>query len=124
MRSDRTLLRWYKTINKRFFDGACPERVCVRWIEPENDTQYKWETTYFGEASHLTDDSYHDYLIIMSRINNKKWTTRISTLVHEMVHLATDLKDDHGPAFEQWRQHVADRGIFRKHALRKDYTLF
>lgn len=124
MKSDRTLMAWYRRINKRFFDGACPEKVCVRWADPEMETQYEWEDKYFGEASKVDDDPYHDYQIVLSRPNNKKWIVRISTLVHEMIHLATDLKDDHGPAFEQWRQHVADRGIFKKHALRKDFTLF
>lgn len=124
MKSDRTLLAWYRRINKRFFDGACPERVCVRWADPELETQIKWEEKYFGEASHLFDDIHHDYQIVMSRPLNEKWLVRISTLVHEMIHLATNLRDDHGPAFEQWRQHIADRGIFKKHALRKGMTLF
>ena len=60
----------------------------------------------------------------MSKPLNKQWIVRISTLVHEMIHLATDLKDDHGTAFEFWRQYVSDRGIFKKHALRKGSTLF
>lgn len=124
MKSDRTLLRWYKRINKRFFHGACPDDVCVRWADPEFETQYKWEDRYFGEASCVNDDPYHKWQIVMSRPLNKKWIVRISTLVHEMCHLATELRDDHGPAFEHWRQYIADRGIFKKHALRKDMTLF
>ena len=124
MKSDRTLLAWYRRINKRFFDGSCPDNVCVRWADPEFETQYKWEDKYFGEASHVTDDPHHQWQIVMSRPNNKKWIVRISTLVHEMIHLATSLRDDHGPAFEYWRQYVADRGIFKKHALRKGMTLF
>lgn len=117
-------MKWYRKINRKFFQGACPERVCVRWADPDFETQHRWEEKYFGEASKLTDDPYHNYQIVMSRPLNKQWITRISTLVHEMCHLATDLKDDHGPAFEQWRQHVADHGIFKKHALRKNCTLF
>jgi hypothetical protein len=132
MKSDRTLLGWYKRINKRFFDGNCPERVCVRWADPEEEERGDaWEEKYFGEAERLpTDpndknyDRWHDFAIVLSRRKNDSWIVKISTLVHEMIHLATDLKDDHGPAFEQWRQYVADRGIFKKHALRKDRTLF
>ena len=126
MKSDRTLLRWYKVINKRFFDGACPENVCVRWANPEEEEKRgtDWEERYFGEAEHLDNDPYHAYQIVMSRPKNHYWVTRISTLVHEMIHLATNLRDDHGPAFEQWRQHVSDRGIFKKHALRRGSTLF
>jgi hypothetical protein len=124
VKSDRTLLRWYRIINKRFFDGACPEKVCVRWADPDEDGGRRWEKKYFGEASMSEEDEYHDYQILMSKPLNKQWIVRISTLVHEMIHLATRLKDDHGPAFEQWRQYVSDRGIFKKHALRKGYTLF
>jgi hypothetical protein len=123
VKSDPTLLKWYRLINKRFFDGACPERVCVRWADPDTE-QHNWEDKYFGEASISEDDEHHDYQIVMSRELNKKWMVRISTLVHEMIHLATNLKDDHGPAFENWRKYIGDRGIFKKHALRKGMTLF
>lgn len=124
MKSDRTLLKWYRLINKKFFDGACPERVLVRWADADEDHEPRWEKKYFGEASRCEHDEYHDYQITMSKPLNKQWIVRISTLVHEMIHLATDLKDDHGPAFESWRQHISDRGIFKKHALRKGSTLF
>jgi SprT-like family len=122
MRSDRTLLAWYTYINARFFDGACPDRVLVRWADPD-EMESRWEKKYFGEASEAMDE-YHDYQIVLSRPLNKKWVVRIGTLVHEMCHLATRLRDDHGPAFEKWRLYVSDRGIFKKNALRKDYTLF
>jgi hypothetical protein len=121
MRSDRTLLRWYKIINKRFFDGACPDRVCIRWADPEDS---HWEKKCFGEASLSVDDEHHDYQIVMSKSLNEQWVTRMSTLVHEMIHLATQLRDDHGPAFERWRQLLSDRGLFKKHALRRGCTLF
>ena len=131
MRSNPALLKWYKKINHRFFDGACPERVCVRWADPETETQYRWEEKYFGEANFTEKDPkkanynrYHDYQIVMSKALNHSWSVKISTLVHEMCHLATKLRDEHGPAFEEWRQYVANRGIFKKHALRKGKTLF
>ena len=123
MKSDRTLLRWYRKINRRFFDGACPDSVCVRWAD-HDDRDRNWEKKYFGDASLSEDDEYHDYQIVMNKPLNKQWIVKISTLVHEMIHLATRLRDDHGPAFETWRQRVGDRGIFKKHALRKGYTLF
>ena len=124
MKSDPTLLGWYRYINAKFFDGACPDRVCVRWADPDETDSRRWEKKYFGEASVSEDDEYHDWQIVMSKPLNKQWMVRISTLVHEMIHLATDLKDDHGPAFERWRQKISDRGIFKKHALRKGMTLF
>lgn len=117
-------MAWYKRINRRFFDGACPDRVCVRWASEDEEKEMKWEEIYFGWAQKVEGSRYHDYEIVMSRSLNEKWMVRMSTLVHEMVHLATNLKDDHGPAFEYWRQYVSDKGIFKKHALRKGRTLF
>src|SRR5574337_2232107 len=99
MQSDRTLLKHYHRINKRFFDGACPDKVCVRWANEDEEKETRWEDRYFGWAER-TDGPHHDYLIVMSRPLNKKWLVRISTLVREMLHLATALRDDHGPACE------------------------
>jgi SprT-like family len=124
VKSDPTLLGWYRHINEKFFDGACPDSVCVRWADPDEMESRRWEKKYFGEASVSEFDEYHDYQIVLSKPLNKQWIVRISTLVHEMIHLATDLKDDHGPAFEKWRVRISERGIFKKHALRKGYTLF
>ena len=124
MKSDPTLLRWYRRINKEFFKGACPDKVCVRWADPDETENRRWEKKYFGEASFSEEDEYHQFQIVMSKPLNKQWLVRISTLVHEMIHLALKLKDDHGPAFEAWRVRLGRRGIFKKHALRKDYTLF
>lgn len=124
MKSDPTLLGWYRYINEKFFDGVCPDRVCVRWADPDEDGGHRWEKKYFGEASEALDDEYHDYQILLSKPLNKQWIVRISTLVHEMIHVANELKDDHGPAFSRWHERLTKRGIFRKHALRKGYTLF
>lgn len=124
MKSDPTLLRWYKRINKEFFKGACSNKVCVRWADPDEDGSHRWEKRYFGEATVSEEDEYHEYQIVMSKPLNKQWMVRISTLVHEMIHIATDLKDDHGPTFEAWRVRLGTRGIFKKHALRRGYTLF
>lgn len=122
MKSDRTLLRWYRVINRKFFDGACPDNVCVRWADPDEEGTHRWEKRYFAEASEA--DEHHDYQIVMSKPLNKQWIVRLSTLVHEMIHLATGLRDDHGPAFSRWHALLTKRGIFKKHALRKGYILF
>lgn len=126
MKSDPTLLRWYRKINKHFFEGACSDRVCVRWATRDDEKEEsKCEDKYLGWADKLEDDPHHDFLIVLSRkLNKDSWNVRISTLVHEMCHIATNLKDDHGDAFEQWRVYIAERGIFKKHALAKGRTLF
>jgi len=96
----------------------------VRWADPDEGESGRWEKKYFGEASVSEEDEEHDWQIVMSKPLNKQWMIKISTLVHEMIHLATRLKDDHGPKFEAWRVLLGRRGIFKKHALRKGYTLF
>lgn len=128
MRSDKTLRKWYVYINRRFFDNTLPDNVCVRWAnELEEADDARWEEKYFGEAWTCTGehaDGVHTHCIVLSRVRNVYSTTRMSTLAHEMIHVATNCRDDHGPAFEKWRLYISDRGIFKKHALRKGLTLF
>lgn len=124
MRSDRTLKKWYNFINRKFFLNELPDNVCVRWADTDEMESHRWEKKYFGEASEAEDDEYHDYQIVMNKSFNKQWIVRISTLVHEMIHIATKLRDNHSTAFERQRQLLSDRGIFKKHALRRNYTLF
>lgn len=136
MRSDRTLLKWYRKINRRFFDGECSDRVCVRWASEDEEKEVKWEERYFGWADWVGEgqksyDGCHDWEIILSRANLTKvnhvhasMSSKLATLAHEMIHVATKNRDDHGPAFERWRVHISERGIFKKHALVKDLTIF
>lgn len=121
MKSDPTLRRWYRIINRRFFDGACCNNTLVRWMNPDEEKEKKLEDKYFALAQEC-DDGYHKYEIMMSRSNNRKASQKLSTLAHEMIHIATDINDDHGPAFEKWRMHIAARGIFKKNALLKGGT--
>jgi len=122
--SDRTLRKWYRIINRRFFDGACTNSCCVRWANEEEEAEEpEWEEKYFGQAD-VAKDGCHEFVIVLSRVRNVAISQRLSTLAHEMIHVATKLRDDHGPVFEQWRQLISDRGIFKKHALRRNLTIF
>jgi hypothetical protein len=124
MKSDPTLRKWFRIINKRFFGNEITDKVCVRWAnEEDNDEEARCEEKYMGWAD-LASDGYHEYVIVLSRVNKNSPSTKLMTLCHEMCHLATKLKDDHGPAFEAQRQLIADRGIFKKNALRKGLTIF
>jgi hypothetical protein len=123
MKSDPTLKKWYRLINKKFFDSKLPKDVCVRWAEPFEDHDERWEEKYFGSAD-AAKDGAHSYVIVMSRIKNTAASVRMLTLAHEMCHVATECKDDHGPAFEEWRQYIGDRGFFKKGAVRKGLTIF
>jgi hypothetical protein len=124
MRSDKALRRWFLIINRKFFDGQLPDSTCIRWLDPDEDEDgVKLEDKLFGYADRA-DDGYHKYQIVLSRKRNEQLATRLTTLIHECIHVFLELKDDHGPAFERVRQMLSDRGIFKKGALIKDLTIF
>lgn len=124
MRSDPTLKRWYKTINKRFFDNKLTNNTCVRWAnEADDEEEERCEEKYFGWADH-SEETPHKYVIVLSKIKITSLSLKLHVIAHEMCHVATDIRDDHGPAFEKWRQYIADRGVFRKGAVAKNVTLF
>jgi len=125
MRSDPCLKRWYRKINKRFFDNELPSDVCVRWADPDEEEEVEWEEKYFGWATPAdADNSYHSYVIILSRDRRNSVVDKLATLAHEMVHVATDCRDDHGPAFDDWHKRLTYNGLFKKHALIRGATLF
>src|SRR5574337_222948 len=119
MRCDPTLKKWYRRINRKFFLDELPNNVIVRYGNEDDDDL----DAYLG-LSELCADGRHKYQIIINKEKNVSATIRFGTLIHEMVHIATGLRDDHGPAFETWRATLADRGIFKKGALYKGLTLF
>lgn len=124
MRSDRTLRTWYKKINSKFFDNFLPNDTCVRWAnEEDTDEDERCEEKYNGWA-YLEEDPKPQFVIVLSSALKKSTCSKLHTLVHEMVHVATGCKDDHGPAFSDWHQRLTDKGIFKKHALLKNYTIF
>ena len=127
MRSDRTLRKYYRLINRKFFDNELPDNVCVRYLsEAEQDAGL--EEKYFGWTSNLEgtshDDGRHKYVIVISREKNPGWSAVLATLAHEMIHVSTGMRDAHGPVFEKKREMIADRGIFKKGALLRGCTIF
>jgi len=121
MRSDPTLKKWYRIINRKFFSNQLTNNVCVRWANKEEAEHF--EEMYFGWTN-VAVDGYHDWVIVLSAPKCESASVRLATLAHEMIHVATEMKDNHGPAFEQWRQQISDRGIYKKHALIKNLTIF
>jgi hypothetical protein len=125
MRSDRSLKRWYNRINRRFFDGELPYNVCVRWVDPDEEEEIEWEEKYFGWAGKAdADNTRHSYVIILARDCQESSILKLATLAHEMVHVGTGCKDDHGPAFDDWHKRLTYNGLFKKHAVLKGATLF
>lgn len=123
MRSDPTLKRWYRFLNKKFFNNELTNQVCVRWMNDDDETkEYRCHERYFGWAE--IAEGRHQYVIVLSRLKNPGNTAKLATLVHEMCHIATGLRDDHGPAFSEWHESLTARGLFRKGAVLKGLTLF
>lgn len=123
MKSDRTLKKHYDNLNRRFFRGELPQNTCVRWLDPEQDDEAKLEDKLFGYADHARDGR-HKYQIVLSRKLCGPASVRMTSLIHEMIHLCTGLRDDHGEAFERVRQTLSDRGIYRKGAVIRGLTIF
>jgi hypothetical protein len=123
VRSDRTLKRYFNKINKRFFKSAVPSNICVRWAdENDDDLEEGCEQKYFGWTE--AGEGRHKYAIVISRIKNPGTVAMLATLSHEMIHCATECKDDHGKAFSDWHEILTARGLFRKGALLRGLTIF
>jgi hypothetical protein len=45
-------------------------------------------------------------------------------LLHETIHVATQLNDNHGEAFSDWHMKLTERGAFKKGAMIRGITLF
>jgi hypothetical protein len=125
MRSDPVLRKWYKTINKKFFDNYLPANTCVRWSnEDDRDEDERCDDKYNGWATVIDDEYKPRFLIVISNTLKKSMCTKLHTLLHEMCHLGTGLKDAHGPAFSSWHEHLVVKGAFKKGSVVKNLTLF
>jgi hypothetical protein len=116
VKSDRTLKRWYQIINKRFFYGELPANVIVRWAVPGEENDIACTERLVGKR--------HSYEILLNREKNKTNSIKLASLVHEMIHIATHYRDNHGKLFEEWRAKLGERGVFKKGALLRGITLF
>ncbi len=122
VKSDRTLKKHYDRINKRFFLGELPQNTCVRWLDIDED-EGQLEDKLFGYTDHA-NDGYHKYQIVLSKKMCGPASSRMTTLIHEMIHVCTGMRDDHGEAFERVRQMLSDRGIYKKGAVIRGLTIF
>lgn len=124
MRSDARLKKWYNAINYRFFLGELPNNVCVRYTnEDDDDEEEGCDQKYYGWTSEGADKR-HKYVIVISRVKNPGPVAKLATLAHEMIHVKTGLRDDHGKKFSDWHETLTSRGLFRKSAVLRGLTLF
>jgi SprT-like family len=123
VRSTKSLKRWYNLINHRFFIDVLPSDVCVRWANEQDTIEEEGcDKKYFGWL--WPGEGRHKWIIVISKPKNPGLTAVLNTLAHEMVHVATDNRDEHGKAFSDWHETLTARGLFRKGAVRKGITLF
>jgi hypothetical protein len=116
--SDASLKKWYRLINKKFFSQELPDNVIVRWARAGEESDV-------ASCSPVDNpDNKHKYLIILNKSKNPTASIKLSSLAHEMVHIATHCKDEHGDAFDDWHKKLTDRGLFKKGALLSNITLF
>jgi hypothetical protein len=116
--SDRSLKNYYRIINKKFFNGELPDNVVIRWATAGEEKDV-------ASCSPIDNpDNKNKYLILLNRAKNPTASIKLSALAHEMVHVATQYRDEHGPAFDEWHEKLTQRGLFRKGALLSHVTLF
>ena len=84
MRSDPTLKRWYRTINKRFFDNQLTNNVCVRWANELEAAHF--EEKYFGWMN-VAGDGRHKWCIVLSKEKCSSQSVKRLTLAHECAML-------------------------------------
>ena len=115
-KSDKSLKKYYDNINKRFYFGELPSNVIVRWAEPGEEPDVA--------STNPPKNEHHSYVILLNRDKIKSRSIKLSTLLHEMIHVATALNDNHGKLFAEWHAKLTERGAFKKSALIKNQTLF
>jgi hypothetical protein len=114
-KSTPELKRWYRKLNRKFFNGDLPDNVIVRWDADEPDVAC---------TEKRDKDDPTAYVIGFNRKKNPTKSLLLSAMLHEMIHCATEFKDQHGPAFDKWHKRLVRRGAFKKGAIIPDVTLF
>lgn len=124
MQSNRALKKWYRGINKRFFNNELPDNVCVRWMDDSDlEEDEQCEENYNGFCF-AEKQGRHCAVIVLNTELKKDKGRLLSVLAHEMVHVKLNFKDSHGPAFERERLKLSDKGFFRKSTVLEGLTLF
>jgi hypothetical protein len=115
-KSDKSLKRYYEIINKKFYFGELPSNVIVRWAEPGEEPDIA--------STDWAKNKRHSYVILLNREKVPTRSIKLSSLLHETIHVVTQKNDDHGEVFSEWHQKLMDRGAFKKGALIRGITLF
>jgi len=104
---DKALMRLYRRLNKKWFDGKLPNDVLVGWhYDGEN---YGCTGILVTKNSDGTTTESLAIALDPTIMNHSKWL--MLTLIHEMCHVATqDEKKSHGPKFYKEKRRVMAAG--------------
>lgn len=115
MRIDRTLTENYNYLNRRYFAGELPA-ADVGWGTIRDlrvgrgkraaIAQTVWDPAKKGERPQILIN------VLLRRLGWNGVTA--FSLLHEMVHVKTRMRDNHGPAFEREMRKLAEKGAFAK----------
>jgi len=115
-KSDKSLKRYYEIINTKFYYGELPRNVIVRWAEPGEETDIA--------STNSPKNERHSFVILLNRDKITTRSIKLSSLLHETIHVITKNRDDHGAIYSEWHEKLVERGAFKKGALIKGVTLF
>lgn len=100
VRSNPTLKRLYRKLNKRWFGGRLPKDTIIVWSD------------ILGTGAARCSEEGGQYII---RLNTNYRSSRVVglSLLHEMAHIATfDEKAEHGPRWLAEMHRLSNAGAF------------
>jgi hypothetical protein len=119
MRSDPTLKRYYRELNKKWFKGELPASTKCVWGPISEHKQNGKGSGAMAFCESPTDDDPFFLISFDPRLKKLNWWNLVrSTMIHEMVHVWTKNRDSHGPVFEAKMRELANAGAFKKRSKR------
>lgn len=116
MRIDPVLNRNYRLFNRLYFKGKLPP-ARVGWGSKKELAVGKNQRMALGVTWQAKDGVFQ--IALNSKLAKLNWWGVLhATQLHEMVHVKTNLSDNHGPAFEREMIRLAKAGAFAKHTPR------
>jgi hypothetical protein len=114
MRSDPTLRKWFRVLNRKWFDNKLP-----------NETKIFYSEELIAEGERKPRHDYGDadweaggppVIRINPLLREQGWYTAIrQTLIHEAAHIEAmrlGYRGEHGPVWEKIMRKLANQGAF------------
>lgn len=107
----KTLQRWYKRINRGYFNNSLPHTVDIRIVDKIDAKNSAWAETsnWMDEEGALEfyQIKFVKYLVKFSR------TFTCLVLYHEMCHLAAGLHNGHNKVFDKNISRLFRKGAYK-----------